>query len=82
MKVSDMFKFEIGARVKITMSGETGTVIARADYRDACDAYLVLYRAADGRAVSVWWNDPDLEADESINRVVSSGEAGVDARHP
>lgn len=51
------FKFGIGEVVTVTVSGEQGNVIARADYEDAQSQYLVRYKAADGRAVEGWWNE-------------------------
>ena len=50
------FKFAIGQTVVIAESGETGKVIGLACYDIAEDSALVLYTAADGRAVESWWS--------------------------
>lgn len=55
-----MFKFELKQQVKITASDESGEVIARAEYSESSPAYLVRYKAADGRAVEQWWNESAL----------------------
>jgi hypothetical protein len=55
-----MFKFELKQRVVISASGEQGEVIARAEYSESTPAYLVRYKAADGRAVEAWWNESAL----------------------
>jgi len=55
-----VFSFELGDGVAITVSGETGIVIARAEYKESQPGYLVRYKAADGRAVESWWNQDAL----------------------
>lgn len=55
------FKFDLKQVVKISESGETGTVIGRAEYDLGEDSYLIRYKAADGRAVESWWRDSALE---------------------
>jgi hypothetical protein len=49
------YRFELGEPVKIDISGETGEVIGRAEYMATSMQYLVLLKAADGRAVTGWW---------------------------
>jgi hypothetical protein len=53
--------FELGASVRISVSGETGVVIGLATYLDQSPQALVRYCAADGRAVESWWNFSALE---------------------
>lgn len=55
------FKFELGAKVSVTVSGETGEVIGRAEYTTAANNYYVRYRSADGRAVEAWWQEEALQ---------------------
>ena len=55
------FKFELRALVSITVSGEQGEVIGRAEYTTMQPSYLVRYRSADGRAVEAWWSEDALE---------------------
>jgi hypothetical protein len=55
------FEFSLGEPVVITVSGEAGEVIGRADYAASEDCYLVRYKAADGRAVEAWWSTGALE---------------------
>ncbi len=54
-------RFELGAAVAITTSGEAGVVVARAEYQTSQDQYLVRYKTADGRATESWWGDDALE---------------------
>lgn len=49
------YKFDLGETVKIDISGETGEVIGRAEYVATAPSYFVLFKAADGRAVTAWW---------------------------
>jgi hypothetical protein len=49
--------FALNDQVAITSSGETGTVIGRAEYSTSEPAYLIRYKAADGRAVEAWWQE-------------------------
>lgn len=56
-----ILKFDLNDTVSITVSGETGTVIGRAEYVTMQPGYLVRYRSADGRAVEAWWNEDALE---------------------
>lgn len=51
-----MFDYELGSPVAIKCSGETGQVIARAQYKNSQDQYLIRYKSADGRAVEEWWS--------------------------
>lgn len=55
-----MFKFELGQKVKIAISEESGHVKARGEYLDAPNCYLIHYKAADGRADDRWFNEDDL----------------------
>lgn len=55
------FKFNLNTAVIISCSGETGTVIARAEYLHSESSYLVHYRSVDGRAVEQWWGESTLQ---------------------
>ncbi|MBU9153153.1 hypothetical protein KTD28_00860 [Burkholderia gladioli] len=63
------FSFNLGERVAIAASGETGEIIGRADYTESADSYFVRYKAADGRAVEAWWSEGALD---SLTRTSSS----------
>lgn len=57
------FKFDLRQPVKLSVSGEEGEVIGRAEYSTTKVAsYLVRYKAADGRACEAWWSEDALEA--------------------
>lgn len=56
------FKFDLKQVVKITESGEQGTVIGRAEYVTSEDNYYIRYKAADGRATEAWWPESALAA--------------------
>lgn len=51
----------LGDTVRINCSGETGTVIGKAEYSESNPTCLVRYKAADGRAVEAWWQASALE---------------------
>lgn len=55
-----MFKFELNQTVTISISGEVGKVIGRAEYANSEPAYFVRFKAADGRAVESWWTQDAL----------------------
>ena len=54
-------KFQLQQRVAISVSGETGVVIGRAEYTSSENSYLVRYKSADGRAIEDWWKEDALE---------------------
>ena len=55
-----MFKFDLMQIVTIEESGETGTVVARAEYLDSKPQYQVRYKRADGTAGETWWAESAL----------------------
>jgi hypothetical protein len=55
------FKFNLGDKVAIAASGETGEVHGRAEYSNAESSYFVRYKAADGRATEAWWQEGALQ---------------------
>jgi hypothetical protein len=55
------FKFGLRQVVRITESGETGTVHARSESTMGEAQYMIRYEAADGRATEVWWTENALE---------------------
>lgn len=59
------FKFNLGDKVAIAISGESGTVKGCAEYATTENNYLVPYKAADGRAVEHWWSESELHAVEA-----------------
>lgn len=56
------FKFGINQLVELRVSNEFGEVKGRAEYSTHENSYFVHYKAADGRAVSKWFDESDLEA--------------------
>lgn len=50
--------------VKSCVSDEFGEVKGRAEYSTHENSYFVHYKAADGRAVSAWFDESDLDAVE------------------
>ncbi|MGO3011728.1 MAG: hypothetical protein ACTID4_00010 [Hafnia alvei] len=58
------FKFEITQLVESRVSDEFGEVKGRAEYSTHENSYFVHYKAADGRAVSAWFDESDLDAFE------------------
>lgn len=57
-----IFKFDLGQKVALALSGEAGEIIGRAHYSFASPAYLVRYKAADGGQVESWWNQDAIVA--------------------
>lgn len=55
------FRFDLGAKVKMRLTDETGEVWARAQYRDEPNMYLLVYKAADGCQKESWWNEHYIE---------------------
>lgn len=56
-------KFNLGDKVKISISGEVGEVIGRAEYLTNYDPqYQVRYVSASGCAIEAWWAEQTLEA--------------------
>lgn len=57
------FIYDMEQKVEIKCSGEQGLVKGRAEYA-ACDKpkYYIEYKAADGRAVTDWWNEESIQA--------------------
>lgn len=54
------FKFGLGATPCITVSGEVGLVVARAEYLNSEPSYLLQYRRNDGVADEQWWRESAL----------------------
>lgn len=52
----NVFEYELGAQVTISVSNESGTIIARAQHSNTDNQYLLRYMAGDGRAVEAWWD--------------------------
>lgn len=55
------FKFELKRVVKLKESGETGTIVGRAEYTNAESGYLIRYRGGDGRQTEQWWSEDSLD---------------------
>jgi hypothetical protein len=55
------FAFQLNEPVVIKASRESGEVIGRADYVASENAYLIRYKAADGRATDQWWGESALD---------------------
>ncbi|MBO6755693.1 MAG: hypothetical protein JJ902_05170 [Roseibium sp.] len=55
------FKFDLKATVMLTVSGEVGKVVGRAQYTNSADQYFIRYQTADLRAVESWWSEDALQ---------------------
>lgn len=60
------FTFDLNEPVKLVGSTESGKVIARAEYTNKGNQYLVRYRAADGRLVESWWDEDALASERPV----------------
>ena len=56
-----MFDYNLKDEMKITVSGETGTIVGRAEYTHLRDSYWIRYKAADGRAANGWFTFDEIE---------------------
>jgi hypothetical protein len=57
------FEFELNQAVQISVSGEQGIVLGRAEYAETpVPQYFVRFKAADGRACEAWWSEKALQA--------------------
>ena len=54
------FKFALGQRVVINVSGEEGEVIGRAEYQEGDNSYFVRFKDATGHAREAWWTERAL----------------------
>jgi len=59
-----MFNFGINQLVESRVSDEFGEVKGRAEYSAHENSYFLHYKAADGRAMSAWFDESDLDAVE------------------
>lgn len=56
------FKFDLSQLVSVRISDEWGEVRGRAQYANSENQYYVHYKAADGRAVTQWFDESTLDA--------------------
>lgn len=56
------WKFNVGDNVALSMSGEKGVIMGRAEYSHAPQSYFVRYVAADGRQCEAWFDGDALRA--------------------
>lgn len=56
-------KFVLAQQVQIKASNEQGEVIARAEYLNSENMYLLRYKSSDGPAVEAWWGESALQDD-------------------
>jgi hypothetical protein len=56
------FKFRLNQKIRISDSGETGTVIGRADFTDRKKEYEIRYKANNGCHTQRWMSEAALEA--------------------
>lgn len=51
------FEFQLNQDVELVATDERGYIIARAEFAEASNSYLVRYQAGDGRQVEQWWSE-------------------------
>jgi hypothetical protein len=56
------FKYKLGEKVEVEVSGEAGIIVGRAEYTTAESNYFLRYKATDGRAVEAWWSEESLKS--------------------
>ena len=57
------FTFALGEQCHITVSGEAGIVMGRAEYLSSPNHYWLFYKDADGCARECWWREDQLASD-------------------
>ena len=62
MEPDHTFTYELRQYVKLAHSKEAGQIVARAEYLDSNDQYLLRYKDATGRQVENWWSEAATEA--------------------
>jgi len=55
------FKFELKAKVTVSISGEQGHVSSRMDSINGKNQYYVHYKGADGRATDSWFFENEIK---------------------
>lgn len=58
------YKLALNQKVKLALSEEEGVVTARAEYAVGPNQYRVLYKSADGRQVTEWWEESHIVSAE------------------
>lgn len=71
--------FELGAAVRLSMSGEGGVVLGRAEYVGDRPSYYIRYVAADGRQVEEWFKNDALEI---VTKAATGEEPGAKMAMP
>lgn len=75
------FIFELGDEVKLMVSDERGTIVARAQQPNMT-SYLVHYKAATGCATSGWFDEGYLQLDCAEDCVLCGADLPTDAEIP
>jgi hypothetical protein len=57
-----MFQFELGQKVKISISSEQGYIKGRAEYLEQGVQYQVHYQDSTGKAVTDWFTGGELKS--------------------
>lgn len=55
------FKFNLGQKALIAVSGEVGNVVGRAEFLTSECLYVLRYATKDGQAREQWWAESALE---------------------
>lgn len=62
--IRDGFLFELNARIKINVSGDKGSIVARCEYTNATNRYLIQYVTKMGVPLEEWWPEDALTSEE------------------
>lgn len=61
MSIKQRFTFKLGQTARITVSGEQGQIVGRAEYSTSEPSYLIRYPSVEGVAVERWWTQSAIE---------------------
>lgn len=62
--IRDGFLFALRETVKINVSGDKGHIVARCEYTNAVNRYLVQYVTKMGAPIEEWWPEDALTSEE------------------
>ena len=60
------FLYNLGTPVKLTQSGESGTIIGRAEFTNSDEQYFVRYVDGNGCLIQKWWPHDAIAEIEQI----------------
>lgn len=60
LTMEDVFKFQLGQRLKMNVLDEFGEVYARSEWQHEGRSYLMRYKSRDGKLMNDWFAEGEL----------------------